>query len=125
MATNNAVIKGIMALSEGLRFVSSKYPLVVLIGPEVSWVEAEKLKLLGLLLIPFEPIPLPDTVRLLMPHWRQALNKLHIWSLIQFEKIVWMDSDQLILRNIDAIFNRLALFEIMNSFPVANIVKRR
>jgi len=38
--------------------------------------------------------------------WANAFDKLHVWSLTQFEKVLFLDADTLIVQNIDHLFMR-------------------
>jgi glycogenin len=40
------------------------------------------------------------------PELGPTFTKLHLWSLIQFEKVVFLDADTLVLKNIDDLFER-------------------
>lgn len=37
-------------------------------------------------------------------HWNYTFDKLLIWELTQFKKLVFLDSDMIVLRNIDSLF---------------------
>eukprot|EP00276_Gloeochaete_wittrockiana_P019197 CAMPEP_0184341890 /NCGR_PEP_ID=MMETSP1089-20130417/10493_1 /TAXON_ID=38269 ORGANISM="Gloeochaete wittrockiana, Strain SAG46.84" /NCGR_SAMPLE_ID=MMETSP1089 /ASSEMBLY_ACC=CAM_ASM_000445 /LENGTH=288 /DNA_ID=CAMNT_0026670433 /DNA_START=27 /DNA_END=893 /DNA_ORIENTATION=- len=37
--------------------------------------------------------------------WEQAFTKLRIWNMTEYTKIMWMDSDTLVVDNIDHLFN--------------------
>src|SRR5690606_3624872 len=39
-------------------------------------------------------------------HWQFTFEKLYIFSLTQFDKIVYLDSDMLVLENIDELFDK-------------------
>lgn len=52
--------------------------------------------------------PIPDTPYTIIPggrqiFWGMAFNKLKIFNLTQYEKVIWMDSDTMVLRNLDHI----------------------
>ena len=36
--------------------------------------------------------------------WGMALNKLRIFNMTQYKKVMWMDGDTLVLKNIDHLF---------------------
>lgn len=56
--------------------------------------------------IPVHPILLPDKVeKKMMPVWQTAFWKLQIWRLTQFDKLIWLDTDGIVYRNMDHIFN--------------------
>lgn len=52
-------------------------------------------------------------------YWNNTFDKLHIFELTQFEKIVYIDSDMLILNNIDELFKRENLSAVVagNFYP--------
>ncbi|CAK0884329.1 unnamed protein product [Prorocentrum cordatum] len=43
---------------------------------------------------------------LMFDHWEIAWWKLQIWNLTQFEKLIWLDSDAILTRSIDWLFDR-------------------
>jgi len=36
--------------------------------------------------------------------WKQSFSKLRLWSLVQYEKIVMLDADILVIKNLDHLF---------------------
>lgn len=38
-------------------------------------------------------------------HYASVLNKLHIWNLTDYDKVCWLDSDMIVKRNIDHLFD--------------------
>ena len=36
--------------------------------------------------------------------WGMALNKLRIFNMTQYKKVMWMDGDTLVLKNVDHLF---------------------
>eukprot|EP00301_Raphidiophrys_heterophryoidea_P003872 c11729_g1_i1.p1 GENE.c11729_g1_i1~~c11729_g1_i1.p1 ORF type:complete len:588 (-),score=117.07 c11729_g1_i1:153-1916(-) len=36
--------------------------------------------------------------------WKQAFSKLQMWTLVQYEKIIFLDADKLVFRNMDHLF---------------------
>ncbi len=47
---------------------------------------------------------LDSTNKLSQGNWKQAFSKLQMWSLVDYEKIVFMDADKLVFKNIDHLF---------------------
>lgn len=98
---------GVIALGEALKAVGARYPLYCVLSAEVEARIEGRLNQEGI-----PSIRLTDSV--LVPknlcadpnfaHWSKTFDKLKIWGLTQFEKVVYLDSDLLILNNIDHLF---------------------
>ncbi|CAK0886449.1 unnamed protein product, partial [Prorocentrum cordatum] len=58
--------------------------------------------------LPVHPIQMPQRHKdgLMFDHWEIAWWKLQIWNLTQFEKLIWLDSDAILTRSIDWLFDR-------------------
>lgn len=37
-------------------------------------------------------------------YWTQAFSKLRVWSLIEYEKVLFLDADVMVLKNLDHLF---------------------
>lgn len=65
-----------------------------------------------------EPIPNPDVDKSHVEGWvNSGYTKLHIWSLVEFEKIVYVDADALVLENVDELFERPCPAAAPDTFP--------
>jgi hypothetical protein len=100
-------LMGALALARALKRFSS-YPLVVLTnstnfadGTQV----AESFAKLNSQVLPLRAIDAPELVKK-DRHRATAWWKLQIWNLTQFEKLIWMDSDSILYRSIDWLFDR-------------------
>ena len=99
-------LPGVMALARSLRASGTQRPLVVAvaagIGPEVDAV----LRREGL-----ETLRLPPAIRPAgldqsdAHHWTHTLDKLHLFGLTRFRKLVYLDSDMMVLSRIDELFD--------------------
>jgi len=102
---------GVVAVAGALRRLKSLYPLVLLTNtskfPDGTDV-AESLHKLNVIVQPVYEVDMPvkHQKRLMYQHWKIAYWKLQIWKLVQFEKLVWLDSDTILYRNIDWLFQR-------------------
>jgi len=86
----------------------SKFPLVLLTNtshfPDGTMVH-DAFRKLDVILIPCHRVPLSEKwanklpKRWLIPYW-----KLQIWRLTEFEKLIWLDTDTILFRNIDWLF---------------------
>jgi len=102
---------GVVAVAGALRRLKSHYPLVLLTNtsrfPDGTDV-AKALRRLNVRLLPVYEVDMPvkHQKRLMYQHWKIAYWKLQIWNLVQFEKLIWLDSDTILYRNIDWLFQR-------------------
>lgn len=58
---------------------------------------------LGAQVLVVSSIDVPKDIRL-YGNWGLAFTKLALWNLTQYDKIVYMDSDLLVMRNCDELF---------------------
>lgn len=104
-------IEGVLCLKKSLDLVKSKYPLVVLVGKEISEKTEKVLQKNGMDTIRIPDFELPEEILEINKknkkvRWSYAFNKLYMFKLIQFEKIVFLDSDLYIRKNIDDLFEK-------------------
>lgn len=96
-------------LQWSLRRVHARYPLFVLCSDTISDVSKAKLQTNGIQYqtlsshIEFDEkaINADDGYE----HWNHTFDKLFVWSLTQFDKVVYLDSDMQVIRNIDYLFD--------------------
>lgn len=104
-------LRGVLALARSLQRSGCSYRLVVFVTPNVGGHERSIIESEGSLIRQVEGIEAPEAVRRLnhargFDHWNTVLSKLRILSATEFEKIILLDSDMLIVRNIDCLFDR-------------------
>jgi len=92
----------------------SDYPLVLLTNtthlPDGTSLADSFLKL-NVHRRPVFEVPVPGAVKALMkPAWRIAYWKLQIWRLTDYEKLIWMDTDAILFRSIDWLFERTPMW---------------
>lgn len=111
LLTDDSYIYGVILLQQSLKEVNSQYPLEVLVTPNVSKPILTILDQLQLSYIIIEPIKddkifeynkktNPNMARI----WSLCLSKLKIFNLTQFDKLVFLDADIMIMKNIDHLF---------------------
>lgn len=112
LLTNDSYVYGVILLAESLKQVKAKYPLHVLIIDEVSAPTIEILNQLDVTYEKVEVIPTPERIyehnleynKGIAATWRNCWTKFKIFSLTQFDKIVFLDADIMICQNIDKLF---------------------
>ncbi len=106
LSTSN-YLPGVLALDESLKKNQSKFPLLVVLSFDTP-VEVELslnqrsiafLRLSGL-------IRIPDSHRVNNGHWGNTFDKIQLFELPGYEKLVYVDSDMLVLQNIDELFDK-------------------
>lgn len=102
LSTNN-YLEGVLLLAENLRKLNSKYDLVCLINETIT---EESKKLLEHFNIEYKLMPLVeyDNFNDDNPYWRYTFDKINLFKLMEYDKIVYLDSDFLILENLDNLF---------------------
>lgn len=119
---NNSYLQGVLLLNYSLKQVKSKYPLLVLVTQNINTATKDILSFLD---IPYKEIPSIDFTELIKINqerkqlyikqgkkvrdtWSFAgLNKFQIFNQIQYDKIIYLDCDIMVLKNIDHLFNEL------------------
>jgi len=102
---------GVIAIASALQKLSSKYPLVLLTNTTMFPDGTSVPKAFGSLnvqILPAYKVEMPAQLKeaVLYQHWMIAYWKLQVWNLTQFEKLIWLDGDSIIYRNIDWLFER-------------------
>ncbi|KAJ4456771.1 putative glycosyl transferase [Paratrimastix pyriformis] len=106
--------RGALALMLSLRQTGTTRHLVVMYSPKE--ISPSTLTILqqfhpSLHLVPFDPSayrPSQRTIdeleRIHKPHWKNSFTKLAAFSLTNFTKVIYIDSDSLVVQNIDELF---------------------
>lgn len=111
LSTDN-YLPGVLALDESLRLCKSAYPLHVLVGSGVSESVHDALAKAGIPTIRLPPIDIPEEIRQANltsdhhRHWAGVFEKLFVFSLCRFHKLVLLDSDMIVIKNIDELFGK-------------------
>jgi alpha-N-acetylglucosamine transferase len=121
LVANADYLMGACALARSLTMCGSRWPLTVLSVGDVEGLE--QLEALGCAVLRVEPLPLSEAFQ--QRHTREAQHaqapftkgnkpqfhdplhnfvKLRLWELEQYQKIVFLDADTLVVRNIDRLF---------------------
>ena len=106
---SNDYLIGTISLYLSLISGGAQYPFVVMTSPQIGDSEKEILRALS---IRYIDVSVPNVSRQIQkfndehgfPHWNQTFAKLSMFNLIEYEKIIFLDSDMMILQNIDNLF---------------------
>lgn len=112
--TNDTYLPGVMALAQSLQSVKAKYALAIMIPAEkesflrTALEEYGVLDIPGTFLLPKENICLPEIdtiVEAKYSYWRDTFFKIQAAGCTEFEKIILLDCDQMLVKNIDHLFD--------------------
>lgn len=109
--STDSYLAGVLVLDQNLKKLKSKYPLAVLVSKGVSEQVIKKLKKRKIQVIRANQKVENENVEVNnkksgLSHWNHTLDKLLIFGLTQFDKIVFLDSDLWILENLDFLFEK-------------------
>ena len=106
LLSNDHYLKGAVGLKRALNRVKARYPLVCALATGVSEHCKFELTKNGIECISFDKSALekPLFSEGSFAHWDFTFDKLKIWELEQYETLVFLDSDMLILKNLDHLF---------------------
>lgn len=110
LSTEN-YLQGVLCLVESLRRTNTKYPISILITNDISLKTEELLKSYNLNVIRKNKINIPESIKNkndkgIFSHWTSTFDKLLVFELTQFNKLVYLDSDMYVRKNIDELFER-------------------
>ena len=112
LLTNDGYFPGAIILKESLKSVKTKYPLLCMVTPNVSLETTQKLEKAGIKPVHIDLIEFPEIIAQLNSEvhyevfntWRYCLSKLNCFTFTQYDKLIFLDADLLILKNLDHCF---------------------
>jgi glycogenin len=98
-------LPGVIVLNESLKQVKSSYLLWVGISENIPVSVDDELKQHGMHVVRLPAsIEIPDAFK--SGHWGNTFDKLHLFGLTNFTKMVYLDSDMIVMTNIDELFEK-------------------
>jgi len=97
---------GVETLHKSLKKARSTYPLMVMVTENITAASRQALESAGCLLREVQPIH-PDNqlqANYANARFSEVWTKLAIWGLSEFDRIVFLDADMLVLQNMDELF---------------------
>lgn len=109
LSTDNYLL-GVLGVQECLKRVNSAYPFYVLITDKISTKTEKYLNSCGIKTIRKKSIDIPNEIKEKnaqgdFSHWTYTFDKLSIFELTQFDKIVYLDADIYIRKSVDSLFD--------------------
>ena len=106
LLSTNSYFLGVLALFESLKKTNPKVKeFVVLVNDGIKESNINTLKELGYKVIEKNKIDMSSTINNHeMEYWMHTFDKLNVFELTEYDKIVFLDSDMQILKNLDELF---------------------
>jgi len=118
LSTEN-YLPGVRALHAALRRTATPYPFVVAVASHIPRQVDAVLEQAGMLVrrIP-ETTAIPKHMIEGNGHWGRTFDKVHLFGLAEFSKLVYVDADMLVLANIDELFDK----PTMSAVPAGKLI---
>jgi glycogenin glucosyltransferase len=103
----DAYAPGVEALGRSLVATGTTEPMVLMVTADVPRAARERLASQGWILRDIEPVKNPTPAhQQLFPRFDKVFTKLRAWELDEFDKVVLLDADMVVLQPIDELFER-------------------
>ena len=107
LLSTESYLPGVLALYESLKRTGTPYPFVTAISAHIDPEIDAVLEAAGILVrrIP-ETTAIPKDMVESNGHWGHTFDKVHLFGLPGFDKLVYVDSDMIVLENMDELFHK-------------------
>ena len=102
--STNSYLKGLLTLNNNLKEINSNMPLLCLINETINNTTIDIIKDYNINYKIVKSIS-GRYIDEYNPQWYHSFDKINVFNLLEYEKIVYLDLDLLILNNIDNLFN--------------------
>lgn len=112
LLSSQEYLKGVLVLAKSLQKVKSKFPLVILMPSDFIRDHERILSILSENRLDWLELPgnftIPEKNSRYMHsrRWVNTYDKLQVFGLTKFTKLVFLDSDMLVVKNIDDLFDK-------------------
>jgi hypothetical protein len=102
-------VLGIRVMVQSIKATGTQHDVIVLVSKNVRESSRQAFRDLGCIVTEVADVVNPykkDDGRRLsyQPRFEYALNKLHLWNMTQYERLIYLDADNILLRNMDELF---------------------
>ncbi|KAG1801499.1 glycosyltransferase family 8 protein [Suillus plorans] len=108
LLTATSYLPGVLVLDCTLRSVESAFPLIVMVTPTLPQDVRSVLERRGISIRPVESLRPPEGKHSLSTHdarFADTWTKLRAFELKEYERVVLMDADMIVMRNMDELFD--------------------
>lgn len=104
--TNKDYLPGLKVLAHNLKKLKTMYPLYVLIPNDKKEVLVPELEKFSVNYLSKDYFSFSSDIESMNHYWKETFFKLHAASLTQFDKIILIDCDMLVRKNLDHLFDK-------------------
>nr|CCA16211.1 glycosyl transferase putative [Albugo laibachii Nc14] len=98
-------VLGIQVLMQSIKLSGTRHDLVVLVSESVTLATKKLFRDIGCRVLEVVDITNPFLNHTLKnQNFIHTLNKLHVWNLLEYDRVVYLDADNIVLRNADELF---------------------
>ncbi|KAL2620434.1 hypothetical protein R1flu_000639 [Riccia fluitans] len=101
--SDGVYVCGAIVMGQSIKLTDGKRDLIALVDAGITLQQRKGLELAGWKLHDIERIKNPKSANLTYNAWNYS--KFRLWQLTQYDKIVFIDADLLVLQNLDALFD--------------------
>lgn len=107
LLSTESYLPGVLALHESLKRTGTLYPFATAISAHITPEIDTVLEAAGIIVrrIP-KTTAIPKDMVENNGHWGHTFDKVHLFSLPGFDKLVYVDSDMIVLENMDELFDK-------------------
>jgi len=107
LLTQPDYLTGVQTLHKSLRLSGSRYPLVVMVTENIEPAIAAQLKAEGCVIVAVSALnPQSDLAHhYASARFSEVWTKLRAWQLTDYQRLVFLDADMLVLQNMDELFD--------------------
>lgn len=106
LCNGDGYLPGVLVLGRSLEASGTKEERVVMVTPDVTTDAREELARHGWTVRLVDPVANPSIDKMLYPRFETVFTKLNAWRLVEYDRVVLLDADTLILQNVDDLFER-------------------
>ncbi|KAF2834634.1 glycosyltransferase family 8 protein [Patellaria atrata CBS 101060] len=77
---------------------------VVLVTPTVPELKKERLRADGAIVVEVDPVETGDWFHPGLEKWSEVMSKLRLWQLTEYDRMLFLDTDSVLIKNIDGIW---------------------
>ncbi|THV04831.1 nucleotide-diphospho-sugar transferase [Dendrothele bispora CBS 962.96] len=104
LLTRTSYLPGLLVLWYGLKSVESKYPLVAMVTPDLPKEARDILRKYGIAMWEVDTLLPAEDRHSVAEHdarFKDTWTKLRAFELVDFERVVMLDSDMIVMKNMD------------------------
>lgn len=100
-------LPGVIVLHDSVKRTNSTYPFWVAVSSSIPQEIDDELKDRGMNVVRLPmTIEIPSSFKENSGHWGNTFDKIHLFGLTSFSKLVYLDSDMIVLGNLDHLFDK-------------------